>query len=81
MKTPRNLSAYDLIKVLLKYGYQVTRQKGSHIRLTLHSEKGDHHVTIPNHDPLKLGTLSSILTDVAEYLNVDKEEILSKLWQ
>jgi len=79
MKTPRNLSAQDLIKILGKYGYQVTRQKGSHIRLTSHSEKGAHHVTIPNHDPLRLGTLSSILTDVADYLNIEKEEIINKL--
>jgi len=79
MKTPRNLSAQDLIKILLKYGYEVTRQKGSHIRLTLHSENGDHHVTVPNHDPLRLGTLSSILTDIAEHLNIDKENILNKL--
>ena len=71
MKTPRNLSAQDLIKILTKYGYQVTRQKGSHIRLT---KDGTHHVTVPNHDPIKLGTLSSIVTDVAEHLGIDKED-------
>lgn len=73
MKTPRDLSARELIKILTGYGYEVNRQKGSHIRLVKHSDKGDHHVTIPNHNPIKLGTLSSIIADVAENLGVNKE--------
>lgn len=76
MKTPRNLSSQDLIKILAKHGYQVTRQKGSHIRLTETSDKGEHHITVPNHDPLKLGTLSSILNDVATHLGIDKNDLL-----
>ena len=74
MKTPRDLSAKDLIKILGKYGYEVTRQKGSHIRLTKSSEKGTHSITIPNHDPIKLGTLSTIVSDVADHLVIDKED-------
>jgi len=74
MKTPRNLSAKDLIKILSKYGYEVTRQKGSHIRLTKSSEKGVHNITVPNHDPIKLGTLSSIISSVADNLGIDKED-------
>jgi len=76
MKTPRNLSAQDLIKILATRGYQISRQKGSHIRLTKTSDKGEHHVTIPNHNPLKLGTLSSILNDVADHLGIDKNDLL-----
>jgi glycerophosphoryl diester phosphodiesterase len=34
------------------YGYQTTRQTGSHLRLTT-DKNGIHHITIPNHDPLK----------------------------
>jgi predicted RNA binding protein YcfA (HicA-like mRNA interferase family) len=74
MKTPRNLSAQELIKILNRYGYEVTRQKGSHIRLAKHSDNGTHHVTVPNHDPIKLGTLSSIISDVAENLGINKED-------
>jgi len=74
MKTPRDLSAKDLIKILDKYGYEVTRQKGSHIRLTKSSEKGVHNITVPNHDPIKLGTLSSIISDAADHLGIDKED-------
>jgi predicted RNA binding protein YcfA (HicA-like mRNA interferase family) len=48
MKTPRDISAPELIRALRILGYQQTRQDGSHIRLTTQME-GTHHVTIPNH--------------------------------
>ncbi len=47
MRIPRDLSAQDLITALKKYGYEVTRQKGSHVRLTT-NEEGEHHITVPN---------------------------------
>jgi predicted RNA binding protein YcfA (HicA-like mRNA interferase family) len=34
MKLPRNLSGNDLAQALKKLGYDVTRQTGSHLRLT-----------------------------------------------
>jgi predicted RNA binding protein YcfA (HicA-like mRNA interferase family) len=79
MKLPRSLSAQELIKALRKYNYQEDRQKGSHIRLTT-SLNGRHHVTIPNHDSLKIGTLSSILGDVASHLAKTKEEVIQELF-
>jgi predicted RNA binding protein YcfA (HicA-like mRNA interferase family) len=60
MKLPRDISATELIKKLQKFGYTITRQKGSHIRLTT-TVYGEHHITIPNHNPVKLGTLSGII--------------------
>jgi predicted RNA binding protein YcfA (HicA-like mRNA interferase family) len=71
---PRDLSGRDLIKMLQKLGYEQTRQVGSHIRVTT-SQKGTHHLTIPNHNPIKLGTLSSILRDVGIHFNLSKEEV------
>lgn len=79
MKIPRNLSGKDLIKKLKKLGYEPTRQAGSHIRLTT-SENGTHHITIPEHKPLKIGTLSSILKDVAEHFKMTREELLNLLF-
>ena len=64
MRLPRDVSGLRLSKRLEPLGYVVTRQKGSHMRLTT-TQNGEHHVTIPVHDPLRIGTLSSILTDVA----------------
>lgn len=79
MKLPRNLSSGELIKSLSKIGYEVSRQKGSHIRLTCHNPK-THHVTIPDHDPIKIGTLSSILGDIAMSRNQTKEELINLLF-
>ncbi len=66
MRLPRDTSSTELIKLLQKLGYQVSRQKGSHIRLTT-THQGEHHITIPNHDPIRLGTLSAIITDIANH--------------
>jgi predicted RNA binding protein YcfA (HicA-like mRNA interferase family) len=79
MKLPRNLSGAELVKGLAKVGYVVTRQKSSHIRLTT-QRNGEHHVTVPDHDPLKVGTLSGILADVAEQLGLDKERLLEEMF-
>ncbi len=76
MKIPRDVSADLLIKVLSKFGYQVTRQKGSHIRLTLKLSENEHHITIPNHSPIKIGTLNNIINEVANINRVEKEEII-----
>ncbi|MBU3663178.1 MAG: type II toxin-antitoxin system HicA family toxin [Bacteroidetes bacterium] len=78
MKLPRNVSAQDLIKGSKKLGYEVTRQTGSHIRLTTH-QNGQHHITIPNHDPLKIGTLSAILSDIASHFGISKEEVIETI--
>ncbi|MHB8973804.1 MAG: type II toxin-antitoxin system HicA family toxin [Pirellulaceae bacterium] len=78
MKLPRNLSGADLVKALQKSGYVVMRQKGSHIRLST-NRNGEHHVTVPNHDPLKIGTLVGILHDVAEHLELDRDMLLDEM--
>jgi predicted RNA binding protein YcfA (HicA-like mRNA interferase family) len=78
-KIPRDITGYELIKIIEKFGYQITRQTGSHIRLTT-SENGIHHITVPNHNPLKIGTLSSILSDIAEHFQISKKELLEKLF-
>ena len=79
MKLPRDISAKELIKSVQKLGYVVTRQKGSHVRLTT-TNQGQHHVTIPNHDHIRLGTLSSIIGDIAAHFRQSKEEIAEKLF-
>lgn len=78
-KIPQNLSGKDLIKKLKKFDYVQTRQIGSHIRLTTELN-GIHHLTIPDHSPLKIGTLSNILKDVAIHLQISKEELIEKLF-
>jgi predicted RNA binding protein YcfA (HicA-like mRNA interferase family) len=65
---------------LSRFGYAATRQNGSHIRLTSSIKGVEHHLTIPEHDPLKVGTLSHILSDLADYLGVDKSRLVEELF-
>jgi len=68
MKLPRDIGGEELAQLLGKYGYRVTRQTGSHLRLTSTLKGSEHHVTIPRHKPLRIGTLSNIAGGVASYL-------------
>ncbi|MDH7577598.1 MAG: type II toxin-antitoxin system HicA family toxin [Bacillota bacterium] len=79
MKAPRDVSGEKLAKLLARYGYRVTRQTGSHLRLTT-ALGGEHHITIPLHKPLKVGTLNGILTDVATHLKISKEALVRELF-
>lgn len=79
MRLPREISGKELTAKLKKYGYQVQRQKGSHIRLITLLE-GEHHVKVPNHSSIKVGTLSEIISDVADHLKKSKEEIVNELF-
>ena len=53
MRLPRDLSGTDLAQALGALGYRVTRQTGSHLRLTTF-EHGEHHLTVPQHTPSAL---------------------------
>ena len=79
MKLPRDISGSSLIKLLDKLGYTITRQTSSHIRLTT-EKNGEHHITVPAHKNIKVGTLNSILLDVANHFKITKEELLQKLF-
>lgn len=78
MRLPRDMDAPELIKALQRIGYRVVRQSGSHIRLQADQPKL-HALTIPNHSPLKLGTLSAILSEVAQYRGTTKDELIETL--
>jgi len=60
-------------------GYVKVRQEGSHIRLTTTLD-GVHHLTVPNHSPLKIGTLlGGVLKPVAAHHGLSVEEFLEKI--
>ncbi len=79
MKLPRDLSGDDLAAVLRKLGYQVTRQTGSHMRLTT-QQNGQHHVSVPRHNPMRVGTVGGILADVATHHQITRDELLQRLF-
>ena len=80
MRLPRDLAGTELATLPRRYGYEPTRQTGSHIRLTCRLKSVEHHVTIARHDPLRVGTLSSILADVATYPEISRSDLVDTLF-
>jgi predicted RNA binding protein YcfA (HicA-like mRNA interferase family) len=81
MKLPRDVGGEEFAALLGRYGYKVTRQTGSHMRLTSSSKGLEHHITIPGHKPLKVGTLDNIVNEVAAYLEMDRQEVVKELFR
>lgn len=78
MKLPRDISGVSLAGALNAPGYEISRQSGSHIRLTT-IVNGEHHVTVPAYVPIKIGTLSGILADIARHHEIGRDELLNRL--
>ena len=79
MKLPRDVSGVDLANALRRFGYETSHQTGSHMRLTT-QRGGEHHLTIPAHEALRVGTLSAILRDVAEHHQLNRQQLLEGLF-
>ncbi len=79
MKLRRDVSGERLVRSLRRLGYEITRQTGSHIRVTSNFKGKEHHVTIPAHKQLRVGTLAEILTDVSTYLDLTREKLIQDL--
>ena len=80
MKFPRSVSGKKLVKALKRLGYETTRQTGSHVRMT-HPSPTQHYITLPYHGEIKLGTLASILSDVATHLDLSRDELIHQLFE
>jgi predicted RNA binding protein YcfA (HicA-like mRNA interferase family) len=79
MRVPRDLTGADISRALRVLGYEKVRQEGSHFRLTT-MLNGVHHITVPNHSPLKIGTLlGGVLKPVAAHHGLSVEELLEKI--
>lgn len=78
MKIPRDCNGTDLARALRRLGYEIQRQTGSHLRLTT-QRGGEHHVSIPNHRPMKVGLLNALLKDVARHHGLSLEALLLEI--
>jgi predicted RNA binding protein YcfA (HicA-like mRNA interferase family) len=78
VKLPRGVSGDRLIRALEQLGYAKVRQKGSHVRL-FHATAPSHSISVPLHDPLKMGTFHGILAEVAQAQSVSIQDILDLL--
>ncbi len=79
MKLPRDLTGRALVKVLCRdWSYRVVHQEGSHI--ILQTDIPTHQrIPVPDHSPLRVGTLNGILRLVASHKGVEREDILRGL--
>ncbi|MEK6886424.1 MAG: type II toxin-antitoxin system HicA family toxin [Nanoarchaeota archaeon] len=58
----KRISGKDCIKILCnKFGFQIARQKGSHVVLKKETPSGKVGTVVPVHEELKMPTLRSIL--------------------
>ncbi len=80
MKLPRDIGGEELSELLAKFGYKITRQTGSHMRLTSSYKGDEHHITIPRHKSSRVGTLSRILKDVSLYLDINIQQLIGELF-
>jgi len=73
------VSGEKLIKVLSRLGYEIIRQRGSHVRLRKSTAAGDHNITVPLHDELAKGTINDILSEVSIRNSVSKDALIEML--
>jgi predicted RNA binding protein YcfA (HicA-like mRNA interferase family) len=79
MKVPRDLSGAQLVKVLCRdWGYRVVHQEGSHIILQTDTP-APQRLSVPNHNPLRVGTLNSIVRAVSAHKGVERQKLLGTL--
>jgi predicted RNA binding protein YcfA (HicA-like mRNA interferase family) len=78
VKIPRDCNGVELVRALRRLGYETQRQTGSHIQIAT-QRGGEHHVSVPNHRPLKVGLLHGVLKDVAEHHGMMVEELVREL--
>ena len=79
MKVPRDLSGVELAKALCRdWGYRQLHQEGSHIILQTETP-GHQRLSVPNHNPLRVGTLNGIVRGVAMHKGVERQVLLDSL--
>jgi len=72
VKLPRDVSGWDVVKVLCKNGWTMHGQKGSHMHLY---DSDKQIIQVPMHKYLKPGTLLTII----ERSGIPKDEFLAAL--
>ena len=74
-----SVSSKKILSLFKKNGYEIVRQKGSHIRLEKVTPVGTHKITIPNHDPIAKGTLNDILNKLSVWNQIPKKNLIEEL--
>jgi predicted RNA binding protein YcfA (HicA-like mRNA interferase family) len=79
VKLPREMDGRELVRVLCaRWDYRQVNQVGSHV--VLQTDVPQHHrLSVPDHKPLRIGTLNAILRQVAAVKGVTREDLLATL--
>jgi len=79
MKIPRDLSGAQLVKILCRdWNYRLVHQEGSHI--ILETDTPSHQrISVPNHNPIRVGTLNSIVRAISLHKRIDRQQLLENL--
>jgi predicted RNA binding protein YcfA (HicA-like mRNA interferase family) len=79
MKIPRDLSGAQLVKALCRdWNYHVIHQEGSHI--ILQTDTPSHQrLSVPNHNPIRVGTLNSIVRVISAHKGMERQKLLDGL--
>jgi predicted RNA binding protein YcfA (HicA-like mRNA interferase family) len=81
VKLPRSVSGRRLVVRLRRaYAYEEARQTGSHIHLVSNVMGYEHHLSVPNHDHLKPGTLNKVVGLVSEYTGKPRNQVMEDLF-
>ncbi len=81
MRMPRDLSGMELVTLLRRrYGYNLVRQRGSHMRLVSTIMGYEHYVSVPRHNPVRVGTLDEIIEQVSGYLGIGQDDLMRELF-
>jgi predicted RNA binding protein YcfA (HicA-like mRNA interferase family) len=72
-------SGLRLVKLLQSSGYEIIRQKGSHLHLKKVTLSGEHTITIPAHKVIAKGTLADIISKVSLWNNISKDDLIRQL--
>jgi hypothetical protein len=76
MKLPRDLTGSELIKILCKHhGDRHVNQESNHVILQTATPR-HHRIAIPDHNPLRVGTLNAILNAIARAKGISKDGVL-----
>ncbi len=78
MRLPRDVSGQQLVRALSRFGYEPVRQRGSHVRIRTMLD-GEHFEAVPMHRALRVGTLSTLLSSIAQHHGLSIEELWEQL--
>lgn len=65
------ISGKEMARVLLRFGFELKSQKGSHMKFVKNHPYGKEIIIVPNHKTLRYGTLTNILGK----LNLNAEKL------